>query len=81
MDTIGKGKEVLIKYTKIWEEIKYLIKTINGSETGEYGKDFIKIRFESDDNFPLNKTLKLHILIVNVRSVFEKDGKYYPQIF
>ena len=81
MDTIGKGKEVLIKYTKIWEEIKYLIKTINGSETGEYGKDFIKIRFESDDNFPLNKTLKLHILIVNVRSVFEKDGKYYRQIF
>ena len=81
MDTIGKGKEVLIKYTKLWEEIKYLIKTINGSETGEYGKDFIKIRFESDDNFSLNKTLKLHILIVNVRSVFEKDGKYYCQIF
>ena len=48
---------------------------------GEYGKDFIKIRFESDDNLPLNKTLKLHILIVNVRSVFEKDGKYYRQIF
>ena len=81
MDTIGKGKEVLIKCTKLWEEIKYLIKTINGSEIGEYGKDFIKIRFESDDNLPLNKTQKLHILIVIVRSVFEKDSKYYRQIF
>ena len=26
----------------------------------EYGKDFMKINFNSDDNFPLNKTLKLH---------------------
>ena len=79
--SIGKSKEVLINYTKPWEEIKYLIKTINGSETGEYGKDFKKIRFESDDNLSLNKTLKLHILIVIVRSVFEEDGKYYRQIF
>ena len=80
-DSIGKSKEVLINYTKPWEEIKYLIKTINGSETGEYGKDLKKIRFESDDNLSLNKTLKLHILIVIVRSVFEEDGKYYRQIF
>ena len=42
-------------------------------------KDFMKIRFESDDNLPLNKTLKLHMLIV--KSVFEEDGKYYQQVF
>ena len=44
-------------------------------------KDFMKIRFESDNNLPLNKTLKLHMLTVIVKSVFEEDGKYYQQLF
>ena len=41
----------------------------------------MKIRFKSDDNLPLNAILKLHILTVIVRSVFEEDGKYYPRVF
>ena len=41
----------------------------------------MKIRFESDDNLPSNKILKLHKLTVIVKSVFEEDGKYYPQLF
>ena len=40
----------------------------------------MKINFNSDDNLPLSKILKLHMLTVIVRSVFEKDGKYYPQV-
>ena len=47
----------------------------------EYAKDFMKIKFESNDNLPLNKILKLHILTVIIRSAFEEDGKYYPQVF
>ena len=38
-------------------------------------KDFIKVRFESDNNLPLNKILKFHMLTVVVRSAFEEDGK------
>ena len=37
--------------------------------------------FNSNDNLLLNKTLKLHNLTVAVGSVFEEDGKYYPQVF
>ena len=48
---------------------------------GGYGRDFIKIKFNSDDNLLLNKTLKLHNMTVIVRSVFEEDGKYHPQVF
>ena len=40
----------------------------------------MKIKFDSDDNLPLNKMLQLHILTVTDRSVFE-DGKYYAQVF
>ena len=41
----------------------------------------MRVKFNSDDNLPLNKMLKFHILTVIVRSVLEEDGKYYPHIF
>ena len=41
----------------------------------------MKIKFSSDDDFPLNKQLKFMSLTIIVRTVFEEDGKYYPQIF
>ena len=73
-----KNKEVLKKYTELWNRIKNSIKAIDDNP-GEYGRDFMKIRFESDDNLALKKTLKLHNLTVIVRSIFEENGKYYPQ--
>ena len=76
-----KNKEVLNKYTELWDGIKYLIKTINGGEAGEYEKHLMKIKFNSDYNLPLNKILKLHNLTIVVRSVFQENGKHYPPIF
>ena len=70
------NKKVLAKSTKLWDEIKHLIKTMNRSKKCDYEKDFIKNTFESDDNLPLNKILKLDMLTVIVRSVFKEDGKY-----
>ena len=68
------------KYTELWDGIKILIKK-RDNKPGEYGKDFMKIKLNSDDNLSLNKTLKLRNLTVIIRSVFKEDGKYYPQIF
>ena len=44
-------------------------------------KRFLENKFNSDDNLFLIKILNLHMLTVIVRSVFEEDGKYYPQVF
>ena len=41
----------------------------------------MKIKFDSDDALPLNKLLDLQMLTIVVRSVFEKHGKFYPQIY
>ena len=41
----------------------------------------MKIKFNSDDDLLLNKSLKFHLMTVNIRSVFEEDGKLYPQFF
>ena len=38
-------------------------------------------KFESADYRSLKKILKLYILTVIVWPIFEKDGKYYPQVF
>ena len=51
-----KNKEVLTKYTELWDGIKNEMKTINGGKEGEYGKDFMKIKFNSHDNMPLKVT-------------------------
>ena len=40
----------------------------------------MKIKFNSDNNLPLNKTLRLHSLTITVRSIFQEDNKSYPQV-
>ena len=67
-------KKALTKYTELWNGTKNGIETIKGSKEGEYGKDFMKIQFGTDDNWPLNKTLKLHNMTIIIRSIFEEDG-------
>ena len=41
----------------------------------------MKIKFNSDDNLPLNKTLKLHNMTKVIRSAFAEHGKFYPQVY
>ena len=43
------NEKVLVKLTQWWNEIKQLTQTLNKGKKGEYVKDFMKIRFESDD--------------------------------
>ena len=70
------NNDVLIKYAEVWSGIKYQIKKINNGSVGEYGKDYMKIKFDSDDNISLNKILKLRVLAIIIRNIFEKDSKY-----
>ena len=70
-DSMDENKEVLKKCTELWNGIKNEFEAINGGKKGEYGKDFMRIKFDTDDNLPLNKELKLHMLTIIVRSVFE----------
>ena len=61
--------------------IKNKIKAINSNGENDYGKDYMKINFNSDDDLPLTKPLKFHAMTIIIRSVFEEDGKFYPQLF
>ena len=52
-----KNKEALENYTELWDEIKDQIELISGNKPIQYKKDFMKIKFESDDDLPLGKML------------------------
>ena len=80
-DSVNEKKELLKKYADVWDGIQNKIKTINGGKENNYGEDYMKIKFNSDDDLRLNKPLKFHAMTIIIRSVFEEDGKLYPQIF
>ena len=80
-DSVDENKEVLKKYADVWDGIKNKIKAINGDEENGYGKDYMKIKFNSDDDLPLNKLQKFHLMTIIIRCVFREDGKLYPRLF
>ena len=80
-DSINENKGLLKKYADVWYGIKSEIKTINGGKENDYGKDYMKIKINSDDGLPLNKPLKFHAMTIIIRSVFEEGGTLYPQVF
>ena len=80
-DSKNENKELLKKYSDVFNGVKNEVKTINGGKENDYEKDYMKIKFNSDNDLPLNKPLKFHLMTITIRSVFEEDGKLYPQVF
>ena len=39
------------------------------------------MKFTSNDELPLNKTIEIPSMITVVRAVFHENSKYYPQVF
>ena len=79
-DSADENKELLKKYNDAFNGIRNKIKKISGDEC-DYEKDYMKIKFNSDDNLPLNKPLKFHNKTITIRSVSKEDGKLYLQVF
>ena len=79
-DSVDENKELLKKYNDFLNGIIGKIKEVSNDEC-DYEKDYMKIKFNSDDNLSLNKPLKFHNITITIRSVFKEDGKLYPQVF
>ena len=76
-DSTDENKELLKKCNDVWNGIKNKIEEVSSDEC-DYEKDYMKIKFNCDDDLPLNKVLKFNSMTVTIRSVFEGDGKLYP---
>ena len=68
------------KLVDIFESIKNKI-TEKTWDALEYDKDYMKIKFESNNIFPTDKSVNIHVVTIIIRAIFAKDGKYYPQLF
>ena len=79
-DSTDENKELHKKYNDAFNGITDKIKEISSGEC-DYEKDYLKIAFNSDDDLPLSKPLKFHLMTVAITSVFEEDGKLYRQVF
>ena len=67
------------KYSDVFNGSRDKTKEINSDECN-YEKDYMKIKFNSDDDLPINKPLKFRLMTITIRSVFEEDGKLYLQV-
>ena len=80
-DSTDENRQVLKNTQNFGLVLRNEIKTINEGKEGEYGKDFMKIMFDTDDNLLINKPLKLRMLAIIVRSVFQEHDTFYPQVY
>ena len=71
----NKRKEVIKKYEELWNKIRDLIGSITRN-SNNYDEKYVKIKFNSDDKLPLNKTIKIRSMIIVVRTVFHEINKY-----
>ena len=81
LDSTDEDKEPLKKkYSNVWSGIKNKTKEISVGEC-DYDKDFMNIKFNSNDDSLLNKPLKFHSVAIIIRSVFEENDILYLQVF
>ena len=69
------------RYEEVFSGIRSKIKTLSGGKELVYGKDYARIRVNTDDNLPLNKPLKLPALAIIIRCVFQEGAKLYSQSY
>ena len=75
-----KAKKKLKKYGELWSKIRDLIRSIN-KNSNDYDKKYMKIKFNSNDELPLNKTIDIPIMTIIVRAIFLRNNKFYQQVF
>ena len=78
-DSIDENNELLKKYNDVFNGIMHETKEVSNDEH-DYEKDYMKIKFNSNDDLPSNKPLKFHNMAITIRSAFKEDGKLYPQV-
>ena len=79
-NSTDENEELLKNYNYVFNGIINKIKKISGDQC-DYEKDYIRIKFNSDDDLSLHKQLKFYNMAITIRFVFEEDGKLYPQVF
>ena len=77
----NESKEKILKYEELLSKIRDLMRSVS-KILDHYDKNYMKIKFDLDDDLLLNKTLEIpNVTILAVRAIFYENNKYYPQVF
>ena len=58
----NESKEKIKKYEELWIELINLIRSVT-KKSDDYDEKYMKIKFNSDDELPLNKTIKIPVMV------------------
>ena len=77
----SENGDIMQKYQEVFDGIKEIIKKINDyGQPIKYDDNYMKIKFNTDDNIALNKIIYFPAITIIIRSITKKDDKYYPQL-
>ena len=66
-------------HEELLSKIRELISSITKS-TNDYFEEYMKIKFNSNDELPLNKMIEIYSIIIVFRAVIQETNKYYPRV-
>ena len=77
----SKNGDIMQKYQEVFDGTKEIIIKINDCGYPIKYDNYMKIKFNTNDNIILNKIIYFPTITITIRSVTQKDDKYYPQLF
>ena len=78
----SENGDIMQKYQEVFNGKKEIIKKTNDyGQPIKYDDNYMKIKFNTDDNIPINKIIYFPTITIIIRSITKKDDKYYPQLF
>ena len=72
--------DVLRKFENVWKSIRAKIEENTGGNVN-YDKNYMRIKFQSNDNLPTDNIVNMHQVTTIIKSGFTKNGKFYLQLF
>ena len=73
----NESKEKIERDEELWSKIRDLIRSIT-KNSDNYDEKYMKIKFDSDDDLPINKMIEIYITKIDVRAIFYEIKKYSP---
>ena len=74
------GNKYLMLVPTNGSKIRDLIRLIT-KKSDDYTEKYMKFKFNSDYELPLNKTIEIPSMIIVVTAIFYENSKDYPQVF
>ena len=72
-----RASKKLKKDEELWSKIRDLIRSMS-KNSDDYDETYMKIKFNLDDELPLNRMIEILSMIIVVSAVFHENNKYYP---